>query len=506
MAPGISAIAAYIPPYRVDLSRWCDWYGQPIGKIEGVVGSSFRVRGPRENVYTMAAEAALRLIINNDVDTDRIRFLALGTESSTDNSAGAVVVKGLLNQVLPQLGRPPISRHCEVPEFKHACLGGVYGIKSAARFLACEPEESLALVVCGDVAEYARGSSGEPTQGAGAVAMLLSKQPQLLELKLPWAGSASDYRQIDFRKPVSQASSRAPRPFGQSRDFPVFNGHYSTSCYLDATLTAMRDLWRRRGQPPEAYMASLAAVFMHRPYRRMPETGLAISVLGAMAADDAGIDSLNAVAALAGVEGAALKAELTATPDLLHLVAENRLNEDPYPLTMQVIRASRKDAFFQRSISQPLALGSAAMMEIGNLYTAALPAWLGAGLEQAAESAPSPLDDHPGLNTGDEVLLVGYGSGDAAEAIPARLVEGWQAAAGRIGFSDILQNPIDLGQRQYEVLHDTGECEGLRPPPATTRFLLDRVGLRDDPEFADAGVEYYRVNSGVDPSSSAQSA
>ncbi len=494
MAPGISAIAAYLPPYRVDLSRWCQWYDQPWAKIEGVVGRSFRVRGPRENVYTMAAEAALRLIVNNAVDTTRIRYLALGTESSTDNSAGAVVVKGLLNQMLPQLGLQPISRHCEVPEFKHACLGGVYGLKSAARFLACEPEDSLALVVCGDVAEYARGSSGEPTQGAGAVAMLLSQRPELLELQLPWAGSASDYRQIDFRKPMSQASSRSPRPFGQSRDFPVFNGHYSTSCYLDATLSAMRDLWRRRGQAPQAYMASLAAVFMHRPYRRMPETGLAISVLGALASDDATGDGLAAVAGLAGIDPAALKAELKATPELLDLVVQNRLNEDPYPLAMQVIRASRKHPFFTDNIGSPLALGSSAMMEIGNLYTAALPAWLGAGLEEAAGPRIDTDAGHNGLNAGDEILLVGYGSGDAAEAIPANLVEGWQSAAARIQFAQTLANPIDLGQRQYEVLHDTGECDGLRAP-TQARFLLDRIGLRDDAEFADAGVEYYQVHA-----------
>ncbi|MEM6574305.1 MAG: hydroxymethylglutaryl-CoA synthase [Pseudomonadota bacterium] len=505
MAPGISAIAAYIPPYRVDLAKWCDWYGHSAGKIQAVVGNSFRVRGPRENVYTMAAEAALRLIVRNQIDTTKIRFLALGTESSTDNSAGAVVVKGLLNQVLPQLGLEPISRHCEVPEFKHACLGGVYGLKSAARFLACEPEDSLALVICGDVAEYARGSSGEPTQGAGAVAMALSAKPALLELLLPWSGSASDYRLIDFRKPMSQASSRAPRPFGQSRDFPVFNGHYSTSCYLDATLTAMRDLWRRRGQAPKGYMESLAGVFMHRPYRRMPETGLAISVLGAMAADDDALAALTAAAAQAGVDAAELKRELLATPDLLELVADNRLNDDPYPLAMQVIRAVRKTEFFDTNVGRPLTLGSEPMMEIGNLYTAALPAWLGAGLEEAAGPGPSASEPTGKLKAGDEILLVGYGSGDAAEAIPARMVEGWQQAASRIEFRGTLADAIDLTQHQYEVLHDTGDCEGLRPPPAA-RFLLDRIGQRDDPEFADAGVEYYQVTARTGLQGSARSA
>ena len=33
-------------------------------------------------------------------------------------------------------------------------------------------DDSVAIVVCADKALYERGSSGEPTQGAGAVAML----------------------------------------------------------------------------------------------------------------------------------------------------------------------------------------------------------------------------------------------------------------------------------------------------------------------------------------------
>jgi len=43
----------------------------------------------------MAANATLRLIERYGVDPARVRYLALGTESSTDNSAGAIIVKGM---------------------------------------------------------------------------------------------------------------------------------------------------------------------------------------------------------------------------------------------------------------------------------------------------------------------------------------------------------------------------------------------------------------------------
>ena len=70
---------------------------------------------------------------------------------------------------------PRLSQHCEVPEIKHACLGGVYALKNAVRH--CLLEDSAAIVICSDLALYARGSSGEPTQGAGAVALLVERTP-----------------------------------------------------------------------------------------------------------------------------------------------------------------------------------------------------------------------------------------------------------------------------------------------------------------------------------------
>ena len=140
---GISGFASYLPRYRVPLDAWCRWSGDNWDKVRAVVGSGFRMRGPDENAYTMAATAVLRLIRQYDLDPGRIGFLGLGTESSTDNSAGAVIVKGMVNRALTGLGLPPLARSCEVPEFKHACLGGVYAMKAAARYLAKNAPETV---------------------------------------------------------------------------------------------------------------------------------------------------------------------------------------------------------------------------------------------------------------------------------------------------------------------------------------------------------------------------
>ena len=114
----------------------------------------------------MAATAVMRLIDQYDIDPRRVGFLGLGTESSTDNSAGAVIVKGMLDEGLKAKGLPPIARYCEVPEVKHACLGGIYALKHGLRYLALEDEDRCAIVVSADIAEYARGSSGEAYPGS----------------------------------------------------------------------------------------------------------------------------------------------------------------------------------------------------------------------------------------------------------------------------------------------------------------------------------------------------
>ena len=130
-------------------------------------------------------------IRNNDIDPRRIGYLGLGTESSTDNSAGAVIVRGMVDRALDSFGLPRLSRNCEVPEIKHGCLGGIYALKSAVRYLSTDGRDRQAIVVCTDFAEYERGSSGEQTQGAGAVAMLCEPEAKLFELDLANGGNAS---------------------------------------------------------------------------------------------------------------------------------------------------------------------------------------------------------------------------------------------------------------------------------------------------------------------------
>lgn len=88
------------------------------------------------------------------------------------------------------------------------------------------------------------------------------------------------------------------------------------------------------------------------------------------------------------------------------------------------------------------------------------------------------------------MVMVGYGSGDAAEAIPMTPVAGWQEAAKKIAFRASLARAIDLNLEQYEALHDGRDHSGLALEPQD-EFAILRVGENYGPSFQDLGVEYY---------------
>lgn len=482
--PGISGASLYMPRPRVSLEDWCEWTGGPTDKMKAVVGHGFRFPDCQEDTYTMAANAVLRLIRDYDIDPGRVGMLALGTESSKDNSAGAVIVRGMVDHALDQLDRPRLSRDCEVPEFKHACLGGVYALKSAVRYTRTDGADRCAIVVCSDIAEYERGSSGEQTQGAGAVAMLIEDRPRLLEMRLDQAGSASDYRGPDFRKPLRRHFLEGySGDVNRFHDFPVFSGRYSTFAYLDETLWAVRAMARRSGRRMSELLDDTAAMFFHRPYHLMPKQGLAFLRVAALAEENPDAAELVEACEQAGVTPAQVASELDRRPDLYSDLRADGRPVEPYPAASAAASALRRTEAFRAYAADKLNLGAEATKEMGNLYSASLPAWLAAGLEEAWREGREL--------SGSEVLAVGYGSGDAAEAVPMRVAPEWREAAARLNVTSALADPVDLTREQYEALHDGRQSHPLTDGPPDG-FVIARTGNVQDADFQDFGVDYYR--------------
>ena len=479
---GISAITAYVPSYRVGLEDWCNWTNNSWDKISSIIGSGFRMLGPDESIYTMAANAVLDLIIENKIEPSQIGFLALGTESSTDNSAGTIIIKGMVNDELKNRGLSPISNQCEVPEFKQACLSGIYALKNAVRYVNSDAPEKKAIVVCSDIALYQIGSSGEPTQGAGAVATLIESNPKIAEVNTAFSGSSSEYRQIDFRKPIQYRAENLNGHSASDLDLPVFNGKYSASCYIDGTISALSNMSLNRGQSLSKLLNEAAAVFMHRPFHKMPMNAFSISYLYALAnGDEDDHQEFYDLLAQANIQPEEIKKELTERPDLVTFL-QTDINKELFPKTNKALKSLNRIKLFKDKVLSKIKLGNELTKEMGNIYSGSIFAWLAAGIEDSIKNGKD-------LN-GKDGLLIGYGSGDAAEVIPISFTQDCCDKESNIKYSSAFSEPVNLNHKQYIKLRTNKILEGVESRKSKG-FVVSKVGKEESTDFQDAGIEYY---------------
>ena len=479
---GISAITAYVPSYRVGLEDWCNWTDNSWDKISSIIGSGFRMLGPDESIYTMAANAVLDLIIENKIEPSQIGFLALGTESSTDNSAGTIIIKGMVNDELKNRGLSPISNQCEVPEFKQACLSGIYALKNAVRYVNSDAPEKKAIVVCSDIALYQIGSSGEPTQGAGAVATLIESNPKIAEVNTAFSGSSSEYRQIDFRKPIQYRAENLNGHSASDLDLPVFNGKYSASCYIDGTISALSNMSLNRGQSLSKLLNEAAAVFMHRPFHKMPMNAFSISYLYALAnGDEDDHQEFYDLLAQANIQPDEIKKELKERPDLVTFL-QTDINKELFPKTNKALKSLNRIKPFKDKVLSKIKLGNELTKEMGNIYSGSIFAWLAAGIEDSIKNGKD-------LN-GKDGLLIGYGSGDAAEVIPISFTQDCCDKESNIKYSSAFSEPVNLNHKQYIKLRTNKILEGVESIKSKG-FVVSKVGKEESTDFQDAGIEYY---------------
>jgi hydroxymethylglutaryl-CoA synthase len=205
----------------------------------------------------------------NKLSPDQIGRLYVATESSFDESkAMNSYVIGMLEQVYGE----ETFGHCGGIECKFACVSGSYALYDNTNWIrAGEAEDKYALVVVSDIAKYDLGSSGEVTQGAGAIAMLLNDNPRLLSFD-PKVTSTSIKNEYDFY-----------RPFG--KETPIVHGQYSNLLYLIQVKNALIDYKRKvketgliKLKDGETILDHVDYLNMHLPYSNMGKKALAYLV------------------------------------------------------------------------------------------------------------------------------------------------------------------------------------------------------------------------------------
>ena len=244
MSIGIDKIGFAMPNYYLDIRDLATARGiEPDKFTKGLLQLEMSIPPVSQDIVTLGAQAAYDILDKDDLE--KIDMIIVGTESGVDQSkASSVFIHGLLDI-------QPFARAIEV---KEACYGATAALDFAKNHVMNNPESKV-LVIASDIARYGVGSSGESTQGAGAVAMLVSQNPRILELADDNVAQTRDV--MDFWRPNYSST-------------PYVQGIYSTKQYLDSLKTT----WVAYQERHQANFADFAAFCLHLPYPKLALKGL----------------------------------------------------------------------------------------------------------------------------------------------------------------------------------------------------------------------------------------
>ncbi|RRG09616.1 MAG: hydroxymethylglutaryl-CoA synthase [Lactobacillus sp.] len=244
MKIGIDKIGFYTTPLYLDLTELAQARGvDPNKYLIGIGQEKQAVIPPTQDIVTMGANAADRIL--TDEDRKQISTIIVATESGIDNSkAAAIYVKELL-----QLD--PFVRAVEV---KEACYSGTAALQFARGLISLNPDEKV-LIIAADIARYGLETSGEVTQGGGAIAMMISAEPRVLAIEGPSVPYSEDV--MDFWRPLYASEA-------------LVDGKYSTSVYIDF----FQKTWERYQTLTDQTLSDMAAMIFHLPFTKMGKKAL----------------------------------------------------------------------------------------------------------------------------------------------------------------------------------------------------------------------------------------
>ena len=206
----------------------------------GIGQEKMSIAPPDEDIVSLAAKAAAPIL--QKIDSNEISAVLFATESGVDQSKSAgVFLHGLLN----------LSKRCRVVEFKHACYAGAAALQMATAMVRANPKEKV-LVIAADIAKYDLDTSGEATQGCGAVAMLITESPRILEIE-----SGSGYHTddvMDFWRPNHRTTA-------------LVDGKYSTKVYLNS----LKQVWEHFTESTGKKFSDIDYFCYHIPFTKMAE-------------------------------------------------------------------------------------------------------------------------------------------------------------------------------------------------------------------------------------------
>ncbi|WP_068267888.1 hydroxymethylglutaryl-CoA synthase [Caviibacter abscessus] len=244
MKIGIDRIGAYIPSLYLDIADLAESRGIDKNKfLIGLGQEKMAIAPVTQDIVTLGAMASLQIL--DDDTKEKIDMIIVGTETGLDHSkSSAVQIKEILG----------INDYCRCFEIKQACYGATAGLQLAYDHILRNPESKV-LIVASDIAKYGVKSSGESTQGAGAVAMLISSSPRILDIETDGVYYTKDID--DFFRPNNEC-------------YPVVNGALSKDVYLDF----LCKVYERYSKKYDKNIDDFSAICFHIPYPKLGYKGL----------------------------------------------------------------------------------------------------------------------------------------------------------------------------------------------------------------------------------------
>lgn len=388
-----------------------------------------------QDTVVFGANALTKLILDNQIDLAQLDRIYVGTESAIDSSKP---IASFLVALMEQKFGQNVLENCDVVDFTFACIGGVDALQNCLDFVKLNPTKK-AIVVTTDFAKYDLNSTGEYTQGAGAVAMLLSANPRIIAFENHWATSTKGV--FDFFKPFRTLSKKQLTGndnndvwFDQleneieiHKQQPVFDGQYSNQCYMDRTKNAYF-LFKKLSNRFDTVYENWHSIIMHLPYsfqgRRMLTEIFAL-------------DSANAT-------------DLTSLSGLEY---QNKLKE------------VSKSAAYQEFVSNKLQPAEIASSLIGNLYTGSI--FMG------FLSTLSYFFEQKTEINGQKFGFLAYGSGSKSKVFEGVIQQNWRDGFEKIKLFETLAQSTVIDFECYEKWHKKEQSTSFLTPK--NEWVLDTI-------------------------------
>jgi hydroxymethylglutaryl-CoA synthase len=440
MKVGIDSIAFDLPKIHLPIKVLAENRNiEPEKLIKGLGLHKMSFPDVHQDVVTFAANAVNKLIQQENLNPKDIARIYVGTESAVDSSKPiASYITALLEQ---QLGEGSFN-YCDTLDMTFACIGAVDALQTTLDFIRLNPSKK-AIVVATDNAKYDLNSTGEYTQGAGAIAMLITSNPRVLAFSKEVGVSAQGV--FDFFKPRRYASKNEilntnenPEWFGILeneiafyKEQPVFDGQYSNQCYINRTSDAYFHYKEISNQNGKLYQ-SWENVLMHLPY--------------------------------------CFQARRT----FVEIFArENNLTED--------IKTISKTPEYLAFVNQTIFPSEIASGQVGNMYTGSI--FLG-----MLSTLCFHLQQNTNL-TNKKFGFIAYGSGSKSKVFEAEVQENWKSVIEKTQLFETLNNSTEIDFGTYISLHKKERKQSVLQP--NNEFVLDYIE-KENPVLI--GARYYKFS------------